>query len=213
MQTATQINEISIQFRDYAPKGFILDAANGGLIQAYLVAKGLDVTIESISTAIEALKFSLEWEPGFAPTAPVAPVVRDARTQKQKAHDGGVKPFEPSQYSDTSESSWAKEIREGREAHAQQNKKRERDELRHKETHQTVMTANGRISYAQSEALNAAARRRHAQDDAREFGNPAAVSQPQRIPLHATPQDLKNYDREQIREWMQRRKIAGLPIN
>jgi hypothetical protein len=31
MQTATEIDRISIEFKKYAPKGFILDANNGGL--------------------------------------------------------------------------------------------------------------------------------------------------------------------------------------
>jgi hypothetical protein len=213
-----ELQEIS-SFTQAAPRkfpGLLMDEtskgrANAQFIASYLDGRSQQFTVGNLDAAVGALYHTLFWAAGTEP----APIVhaRDTKTQKQKAHDGGVKPFEPSQYSDTSESSWAKEIREGREAHAAQNKKRERDDLRYKETHQTVMTANGRISYAQSEALNKAAAQRHAEEDFRESGKPAAVSQPQRIPLHATPQDLKNYDREQIREWMQRRKIAGLPIN
>lgn len=189
MQSATEINQIAIEFKKHAPKGFILDANNGGQIQAYLKAKNLPVTIETISAAIKALEFSLDWEPGFVPTAPVVqPVARDTRTQKQKAHDAGISSYErEGTHADTGESSWARDIREGREAHAARNKKRERDEQRYRETHQTVMTANGRISCAQSEAVNKAAALRHAQEDSLESGRPITVATgPRSIPSSET---------------------------
>jgi hypothetical protein len=199
MQTATEIDQIAREFKQRAPKGFILEAANGGMIQSYLAAKGLPVTLDNISAAIEALKYNLEWEHGFSPVAP-ATVARDTRSQRQKAVDGGVNPYEPT-HSDISESAWAKGVREGREKHIAENKKREREELRYRETHQTVMSPNGRISYAQSEALNKAAAQRHAEEDARESGRPAPVATGFRV-IPATETNFSNYSAEEIKAYL-----------
>jgi hypothetical protein len=184
MQTATEINQIAIEFKKHAPRGFILDANNGGQIQAYLAAKGKPITIETISAAIEALKYSLDWEQGFAPV-PVAPV-GDSRSQRQKAVDGGIRPYEPTGYVDAAngiESSWTKEIRSGQAANAARLAAKAKADLRFRETHQVVQGPNGRISYSQSEAANKAASLRHAQEDFLEPGRPVTVATgPRSIP-------------------------------
>jgi hypothetical protein len=206
-QSATEINQIAIEFKQRAPKGFILDGANGGQIQAYLAAKGLPISLDNISSAIEALKYNLEWEHGFAPVAP-APAARDTRSQRQKAVDGGINPYEPTHYSDTSETSWGKEIRQGREANALRLATKKRDEQRYRETHQTVVSPNGRTSYAQSEALNKAAAQRHAEEDARESGNPVATAIGFRV-IPAGETDFSKYSPEELKAYLARKKNGG----
>ena len=207
-QSATEINQIAIEFKKHAPRGFILDANNGGQIQAYLAAKGLPISIDTIQRAIEALKYTLDWEQGFAPT-PVAPVARDTRSQKQKAVDGGINPYEPTQHSDTSETGWAHDIRLGKEANASRLATKKRDEQRFRETHQTVMTANGRISYAQSEAANKAAALRHAQEDALESGRPVAVATGFRV-IPADETDFSKYTPAELKTYLAKQKGGHL---
>jgi hypothetical protein len=186
--------------------------ANANSIISHLYGQGLPLTVANLDAAVVSLQYVLFWSKGNEPV-PVT-VGRDTRSQTQKAHDAGISSYvREGTHADTSESSWARDIREGREKHVADNKKRERDDQRRRETSQVVLSPNGRQNFAASNALNDEARKRHAEQDARESGKPAVATQPQRIPLHATPQDLKSYDRGQIREWMQRRKIAGLPIN
>jgi hypothetical protein len=115
--------------------------------------------------------------------------------------DCGINPYERTHYSDTSESDWARGVREGREKHVAENKKRERDAQRYKETHQTVLTANGHVSYAQSTALNKAAAQRHAEEDARESGKPVPVATGFRV-IPADEIDFYKYAPEEIKAYL-----------
>jgi hypothetical protein len=211
--TKEEFQEIE-KFTKAAPTlftGFIMDETPQGRANAQSLASFLDgrsqqYTATNLTAAVIAMQHVLIWEKGQEPAAPSDK--RDSKTLDSLK-------YTPTIHSDRAngiESSFARDIREGREKHVADNIRRERDAQRYKETHQTRVSPSGRTDYAESNRLNDEARRRHAEEDARESGKPAVGTQPQRIPLHATPQDLKNYDREQIREWMQRRKIAGLPI-
>jgi hypothetical protein len=193
--TQEEFAEIS-RFEQEAPTKFPGLFFNDGTLQArantqsiasYISGRNEQYSVASLSAAVVALQFTLLWAPGFAPVTPVA-LRGDTRTQRQRAHDGGIAPYErEGTHADTGESSWARDIREGREKHVADNKKRERDEQRYRETHQTVMTANGRISYAQSEAVNKAAALRHAQEDSLESGRPITVATgPRSIPSSET---------------------------
>lgn len=206
-QSATEITQIAIEFKKHAPRGFILDANNGGQIQAYLAAKGLPISIETIAAAIETLKYTLDWEKGFAPVPVTA--ARDTRSQTQKAHDAGISSYQrEGTHADTSESGWARDIRLGREANASRLATKKRDEQRYRETHQTVMTANGRISYTQSEVLNKAAAQRHAEEDARESGRPVTVAKGFRV-IPADETDFSKYEPEELKAHLARKKSGG----
>ena len=176
--TQEELQEIA-NFDTAAPgkfTGLIMDStsqgrANANSVASYVLGRGLPFTVANLDAAVIALQFVLFWAAG---TAPVAPVARDTRSQRQRAHDGGITPFEPT-HSDTTETNWAREIREGKEANANRLAAQKKAAERWTETHQVIQGPNGRISYAQSEALNKAAAQRHAEEDARESGKPVRV--------------------------------------
>ena len=113
------------------------------------------------------------------------------------------------QHSDTSESGWARDIRLGKEANASRLAAKKREEEHFRETHQTVMTANGRISYAQSEAVNKAAAQRHVEEDARESGKPVSVATGFRV-IPADETDFSKYKPEEIKAYLAKQKGGHL---
>jgi hypothetical protein len=90
MQSETEIKALSVQWaQTHAPNGFVANAANGGLIKAYLDAKGLEVTLENLTWAVQQLATNLEWQPGFGPAA--TPTAKpDTRSASAKLYDCGV---------------------------------------------------------------------------------------------------------------------------
>jgi hypothetical protein len=217
--TQEEFAEIS-RFEQEAPTKFPGLFFNDGTLQArantqsiasYISGRNEQYSVASLSAAVFALQFTLLWAPGFAPVAPVTPVapLGDTRTQRQRAHDGGIRPFEQTQYTDTSESSWARDIREGREKHVAENKKRERDAERYKQTHQTVLSPNGRTNYAESNRLNEEARQRHLAEDARESGRPVPVATGFRV-IPAGTTDFSPYSAEEIKSYLARNKGGHL---
>jgi hypothetical protein len=183
MSGLTEMELLEIQkFTQGAPAkytGLLMDEtakgrANATMIASFLDARGQQYTVGNLDAAVISLQHSLSWAPGTEPTA------QDTRsTRAPRDTNNGVPRYEGTQYTDRAngiESSWAKDVREGREAHVQRNKQRERDAQRYKESHQTVLSPNGRTNYAESNRLNEQARQRHLAEDARESGRPAPVA-------------------------------------
>jgi hypothetical protein len=194
MSSLTQDQEIQ-NFITEAPRkytGLIMDnslqgRANSNSIASYVLGRGLPLTMENLDAAVVALQFLLFWTAKNEPT----PIAQDTRsTRAPRDTNNGVPRYEGTQYTDRAngiESSWAKDVREGREKHVADNKKRERDAQRYKETHQTVLSPNGRTNYAESNRLNEDARQRHLAEDARESGRPIPVQTgPRSIPSSET---------------------------
>jgi hypothetical protein len=138
----------------------------------------------------------------------------DRRTRAQKAHDGGIKNYEPTHYNDAAngiESSWAKNVRLEKEAKAQKAAALAKENLRFKETNQVVQNkVNGGVDYAASNELNEQARRRHAAEDAQEAraaGKPipvAATTKGRVIPAGTT--DFTGYSAEELKAYLARSK-------
>jgi hypothetical protein len=171
--------------------GLIMDStiqgrANSNSVAAYVLGRGLPLTMENLDAAVVALQFVLFWTAGNEPGA----VPSDNRTRAQKAHDGGIKNYEPTHYNDAAngvESIWAKNIRLEKEAKAQKDAAKEKANRRFKETNQVVQNkVNGGIDYAASNALNEEARRRHAAEDAQASGKPVRVTGFRVIPDNET---------------------------
>jgi hypothetical protein len=216
MSSLTQDQEIQ-NFITEAPRkytGLIMDnslqgRANSNSIASYVLGRGLPLTMENLDAAVVALQFLLFWTAGNEPvTAP-----SDNRTRAQKAVDGGINPYQPTQYNDAAngiESSWAKDVRLGKEKAAAQLAAKAKADLRFRETHQTVQGPNGRTSYAQSEALNRAAAQRHAEED-RAAGRPAPVAKSFRVIPQGTT-DFTGYSAEELKAYLARSKgRAGEP--
>jgi hypothetical protein len=216
--TQEEIQEIR-NFEKQIPSlftGFIADdslqgRSNTNAIFSYLIGRGLPFTVSNLTAAVVALQFTLIWVPGTEPVPVVAP--SDNRTRAQKAVDGGINPYQPTQYNDAAngiESSWAKDVRLGKEKAAAQLAAKAKADLRFRETHQTVQGPNGRTSYAQSEALNKAAAQRHAQED-RAAGRPAPVAKSFRVIPEGTT-DFTGYSAEELKAHLAKRKgRAGEP--
>jgi hypothetical protein len=168
--------------------GLLMDDSPGGRANAnsiisHLYGQGLPLTVANLDAAVVSLQYVLFWSKGNEPI--VAP--SDNRTRAQKAADGGINPYvREGTHADTSERSFARDVREGREKHVADNIRRERDALRYKETHQTVLSPNGRTNYAESNRLNDEARKRHAEEDTRESGKPVQVTGFRVIPDNGT---------------------------
>jgi len=71
------------------------------------------------------------------------------------------------------------------------------------------MTANGRISYAQSEAVNKAAAFRHAQEDALEVGRPAPVATGFSV-IPAGTTDFSPYSPDELKAYLAKLKGGHL---
>jgi hypothetical protein len=154
--------------------GLIMDStiqgrANSNSVAAYVLGRGLPLTMENLDAAVVALQFVLFWTVGNAPV--VAPS-RDSKILDSLK-------YTPSIHSDRAngvESSWTKDIREGKEKNAARLAAKAKADLRFRETNQVVQGINGRQDYAASNALNEEARRRHAAEDAAQSGKPAPVA-------------------------------------
>jgi hypothetical protein len=211
MSSLTQDQEIQ-NFITEAPRkytGLIMDnslqgRANSNSIASYVLGRGLPLTMENLDAAVVALQFLLFWTAGNEPV--VAP--SDNRTRAQKAYDGGITPHQKT-HSDTSETSFARDVREGREKHVADNKKRELDALRYKETHQTVISPNGRTNYAESNRLNEQARQRHLAEDARESGRPIPVQTRFRVIPPGTT-DFTPYSPDELKAHLAKNKGGHL---
>jgi hypothetical protein len=221
--TESELQEIAT-FTEAAPTlftGLVMDEtsqgrANAQSIASYLDGRSQQYTVANLTAAVIALQYVLFWTAGNEPlTAP-----SDHRTRAQKAHDGGIKNYEPTHYNDAAngvESIWAKNIRLEKEAKAQKDAAKEKANRRFKETNQVVQNkVNGGIDYAASNALNEEARRRHAAEDAQEAraaGKPipvAATAKVRVIPTGTT--DLTGYSAEELKAHLARSKgRAGEP--
>ena len=193
-----QLSESELQeienFTKAAPTlftGLIMDEsaqgrANANSVISHLYGQGLPLTVANLTASVVALQHVLFWTAGNEPVS----VPGDNRTRAQKAHDGGIKNYEPTAYNDAAngiESSWAKDIRLGKEAKAQKDAAKEKANQRFKETNQVVQNkVNGGIDYAASNALNEEARRRHAAEDSAQSGKPARVTGFRVIPDNET---------------------------
>jgi hypothetical protein len=200
--------------------GLIMDStiqgrANSNSVAAYVLGRGLPLTMENLDEAVVALQWTLFWAPGTEPTA------QDTRsTRAPRDTNNGVPRYEGTQYTDRAngiESSWAKNIRLEKEAKAQKDAAKEKANRRFKETNQVVQNkVNGGIDYAASNELNEKARRRHAAEDAQEAraaGKPihvAATTKVRLIPAGAT--DFAGYSAEELKAYLARSKgRAGEP--
>jgi hypothetical protein len=210
-----ELSEIS-SFTKAAPTlftGLIMDESPQGRANAQSIASYIDgrqepYTVKNLTAAVIALQYVLFWSPGTEPVA----VPSDNRTRAQRAVDGGINPYQPTQYNDNAngiESSWAKEIREGKEKNAARITAKAKANLRFRETHQIVQGPNGRVSYAQSEALNKAAAQRHAEEDARAAGRPAPVVKSFRVIPEGTT-DFTPYSPEELKAHLSKRKGGHL---
>jgi len=191
--TELEMKEIE-NFTKAAPTlftGLIMDEsaqgrANANSVISHLYGQGLPLTTANLTSSVVTLQHVLFWTAGNEPvTAP-----SDHRTRAQKAHDGGIKHYEPTHYNDAAngiESIWAKNIRLEKEAKAQKDAAKEKANRRFKETSQVVQNkVNGGIDYAASNALNEEARRRHAAEDAQASGKPVRVTGFRVIPDNET---------------------------
>jgi hypothetical protein len=191
--TQDELQEIA-NFEKAAPTlftGFLMDdsprgRSNATLIAGFLEGRSQKYTVANLTNAVIELQFVLSWAPGTEPIA----VPSDRRTRAQKAVDGGINPYQPTQYNDAAngiESSWAKDIRLGKEAKAQKDAAKEKANRRYKETNQVVQNkVNGGIDYAASNELNEQARRRLAAEDAQASGKPVRVTGFRVIPDNET---------------------------
>jgi hypothetical protein len=194
--------------------GLIMDStiqgrANSNSVAAYVLGRGLPLTMENLDEAVVALQFVLFWTAGNEPVA----VPSDNRTRAQTAVDGGVNPYVPTHYNDAAngiESSWAKDVRLGKEKAAAQLAAKAKAAERFRETHQVVQGPTGRQNFAASNELNRLAAQRHAEEDARESGKPVRVTGFRVIPAGTT--DFTGYSAEELKAHLARSKgRAGEP--
>jgi hypothetical protein len=185
---------------DESPQG----RSNAQAIVSFLVGHNQQFTLANLNAAVVILQYVLSWSPGLEPS-PVASV--DTRSQSQRAHDGGI-PTHRDTHTDTSESGWARDIRAGQAANAARLANKKRDDERFRELHQVVMSPNGRVSHAETEALRKAAAQRHAEENARESGRPVAAATGFRV-IGDGETDFSKYQPEEIKAYLARKKSGG----
>jgi hypothetical protein len=212
--TQDELQEIA-NFEKAAPTlftGFLMDnsprgRSNATLIAGFLEGRSQKYTVANLTNAVIELQFVLSWAPGTEPVA----VPSDNRTRTQRARDGGINPYQPTQYNDNAngiESDWAKDIRLGKEANAARLAAKAKADLRFRETNQVVQGVNGRQNYAASNALNEEARRRHAAEDARDSGKVPVATGFRVIPEGTAI--FAPYSADEIKAYLAKRKGGHL---
>jgi hypothetical protein len=182
--------------------------ANANSIISHLYGQGLPLTVANLDAAVVYLQYVLFWSKGNEPV----PVERDTRSRSQKAADGGVTPYEQTRHSEIAngvESGWAKDIREGKEKNAARLAAKAKADQRFRDTHQVVQGINGRQNFAASNELNEQARRRHAEEDARESGKPVAAAKAFRV-IPAGETDLRKYTVQELQAHLAKQKGGHL---
>jgi hypothetical protein len=214
--TQDELQEIA-NFEKAAPTlftGFLMDdsplgRSNATLIAGFLEGRSQKYTVANLTNAVIELQFVLSWAPGTEPIA----VPSDNRTRAQRAVDGGINPYQPTQYNDAAngiESSWAKDVRLGKEKAAAQLAAKAKAAERFRETHQVVQGPTGRQNFAASNELNRLAAQRHAEED-RAAGRPAPVAKSFRVIPEGTT-DFTPYSPDELKAHLAKRKgRAGEP--
>src|ERR1700730_2722673 len=82
-QSASEISAISVQWsQTRCPEGFVIGSGNGAVIQAWLAAQNIPITLDNISLALQKVGGNLEWQPGYSPDA-VKPAKKLSPAQEQ----------------------------------------------------------------------------------------------------------------------------------
>jgi hypothetical protein len=180
-QSSEQIRAVSTQWAtSRAPDGLIINSQNGAMVQMYLAARAMPVTLANLSTAVEALAPNLLWSDGYGPAAPkpvrkLSPAQEQAN-KEQRLMDVGILPQRVFDHANRTES---------------------QSDIEFQLAKKQIAAATERMTQ-EARGKSAAAT--------------AAVATPAQIPLHACTSELKQFNATQIRNWMGRRRRAGLSV-